>query len=505
MLSRLIQRCALAICLGLLAGIAVHGFWPITPMSFWIPLSIVCIGACLRHPIIVAVCAGLVLGMLRFDLMLPSASDDLLSAVGGTVTIEGVVQKTRAYDALLRIDRLDGMPATSRSFVAFAKPSAREGERWRVSCRLERSGEGAKVSDRMDRRDHVFARCRGSVSAIKRDDAPRFFLPGILARWRLTISKRITSLFPGDQGALLAGILYGDRGLSQAANSAFRASGMTHLIAVSGSNIAIVVSLFVPVFLLLGYRRPWAILFSGIAILLFTLFVGASASVIRAAIMGWLAILARVFGRKASATRLLLVAGSLMAFVDPYALLYDAGFALSFLATWGLIAWARPIADRLWFVPKAFSLSEMISTTLAATFATFPYSSWAFGSLSLAGLLTNVFAIPLTAFVMLWGAIAVLFGPLIPWLVLPAQGGLALLLWIAKIGSSYPMLQIGWRMPWWACSALYFFGFSVWRWRLRWSRSPVEDRIDLWTMSAGTEAVSTRYLTSRSEDLCKKP
>lgn len=477
----MVQRCAVAFCLGLFAGIAVHGFWPTTPMSLWIPLSIVCIGACLRYPIVVALCAGIVMAFVRFDLMLPSASDNLLSVVGGTVTIEGTVQKARSYDALLRIDRLDDVPATSKAFVAFAKPSAREGERWRVSCRLERSGEGMKVSDRMDRRDRAFVRCRGSLSAVKLEDAPHFFLPGILARWRLAISKRIAVSFPGDQGALLAGILYGDRGLSQGANNAFRASGMTHLIAVSGSNIAIVVSLFVPIFLFLGYRRPWAIILSGVAIFLFALFVGAGASVIRAAIMGWLAILARVFGRKASATRLLLVAGSIMIFIDPYALLYDAGFALSFLATWGLIAWARPISERLRFIPKTFSLSEMVSTTLAATFATFPYSSWAFGSLSLAGLLTNVFAIPLTAFVMLWGAIAVLFGSLIPWLALPAKGGLVLLLRIADIGSSYPFLQIGWRMPWWACGGCYLLGLGLWKWRSSHSTLPAEDRIDMWS------------------------
>jgi competence protein ComEC len=310
-------------------------------------------------------------------------------------------------------------------------------------------------------------------------------------------------MFPGDPGALLSGILYGDRGLSQQANAAFRASGMTHLIAVSGSNIAIVVSLFVPVLLLFGYRRPWAILLSGIGIILFTLFVGADASVIRAAIMGWLAILARVFGRRPSAARLLLIAGSVMAFCDPYALIYDAGFALSFLATWGLIAWARPIADGLPFIPKTFGLSEMISTTLAATLATFPYSSWAFGSLSIAGLLTNVFAIPLTAFVMLWGTIAILFGGVLPWIMLPAQGGLALLLRIADIGSSYPALQIGWRMPWWACATCYLAGFLSWRYAIGRMRMSTETRVDIWS-HVDNEGLSTKHVTSMWRSPSKK-
>lgn len=495
MSSFTIQRRAVACCLGLLAGIAIHGCWPVSPMSFWIPVAIACVGLCIRHDFIVGFCLALALGFVRFDLMLPSSSDALLSRTGGLVMIEGVIQKARSYDALLHIDRIEGSPAASRSFVAFAKPFAKEGERWRVSCRLEKSGEGSEMRDRMDRRDRVFARCRGSVSAIKLHDAPSLFLPAILTRWRIAISQRITCLFPGDQGALLSGILYGDRGLSQEANAAFRAAGMTHLIAVSGSNIAIVVGLFVPFFLLLGYRRPWAIVLSGAAIFLFTIFVGASASVIRAAIMGWLAILGRVFGRKASATRLLLIAGSLMAFFDPYALLYDAGFALSFLATWGLIAWAQPIADALTRVPKVFGLREMISTTLAATFATFPFSSWAFGTISLAGLLTNVFAIPLTAFVMLWGAIGVVLGGLMPWLIFPASGGLRLLLWIANLGSSYPILQIAWRMPWWMCAACYVCGLLWWRRRLKQQPSAGEDRMDVWSKIGDNSHVSTSNMT----------
>jgi competence protein ComEC len=267
---------------------------------------------------------------------------------------------------------------------------------------------------------------------------------------------------PGDEGALLAGILYGDRGLSKESADAFRHAGMTHLIAVSGSNISIVVGLFVPVFVALGYRRRSAILLSGGGIFLFTLFAGASASVVRAAIMGWIALLARFVGRKANAMHLLLLAGSIMVAFDPWALAFDAGFALSFLATWGLIAWSSDIADMLPWIPKTFGLRDIVGTTMAATLTTAPYLLWAFQSTSLAGLVTNLFAIPLVGFAMAAGAFALVFGPWIPWFSLPALGCLKAMLIIAEFSMRFPWLQVSLQLPTWGLFLCYAGIVAFW-------------------------------------------
>jgi competence protein ComEC len=197
-----------------------------------------------------------------------------------------------------------------------------------------------------------------------------------LLAWRQTLTWRIQRLLPGDAGALLSGILYGERNLAEDTAAIFRTAGMTHLIAVSGSNIALVVSLFVPLFLALGYRRKPAIILAGVAVTTFVLFVGAEASVVRAAIMGWLALLARVFGRKAATGRLLIIAATAIVLFDPWALAFDAGFALSFLATWGLLSWAGRVQQKLTWLPEACGLREAFSTTLAATLITTPYSLW---------------------------------------------------------------------------------------------------------------------------------
>jgi competence protein ComEC len=285
----------------------------------------------------------------------------------------------------------------------------------------------------------------------------------LLVKWRGVISRHIRSIMPGDEGALLAGMLYGERGLSAEAATSFRNAGMTHIIAVSGSNITIIVTALVPVMLALGYRRRAAHVLSGAGILTFVLFVGASASVVRAAIMGWIALLARVFGRKADATRLLVIAAACIVLFDPWALAYDAGFALSFLATWGLIAWSRPLAGYLSWIPEHFGLREIAATTMSATLVTAPYSLWAFQQTSLAGLVTNLFALPLVEFVMLWGAIALAVATLIPWIVLPSQGALRVMLAVAYASNALPWLRFTLSLPTWGLFLIYGILVLVWK------------------------------------------
>ena len=343
-------------------------------------------------------------GVWRFDLTLPGTDDDVTSRVGSAVTLAGRVTDVRAYDAVITVKTADGRAAWTRSRVSVAGRGRVVGETVSVSCALAPDQKADARSTLFEMRQGIFARCRGAARVTRVKSPSSWDVAALLFRWREIMSRRVRSVLPGDEGALLAGILYGERGLSRAANLSFRNAGMTHLIAVSGSNITLIVSFFVPLFILLGYRRKSAIILSGLGILLFVLFVGAQASVVRAALMGWLALLARVFGRKAEAMRLLAIAAAIIVIFDPWALAFDAGFALSFLATWGLIAWARPIAEHLKWIPETFGLREVVATTVAATLTTTPYMS-ALGT-TLAGLVTNLFAIPLVGFTTLLGAIA---------------------------------------------------------------------------------------------------
>ena len=435
---------------GFLVGVLAHAGSPFARVDSFIvsTTAVVAIGFILFMPRawrigLTAVLVGLFIGFFRFDLTIPTKNPQ--------VPFEGMVVGVGKYDVRIR-DSASGIS------VKHASTRYRLGERVRVACKELVPLDTQETYASFDARRGVWFHCAGA-SVIRQGQGHGWNAHQALLRWRQTLTWRIQRLLPGDAGALLSGILYGERTLSADASATFRSAGMTHLIAVSGSNIALVASLFVPFFLAIGYRRKPSIVLAGVAIIAFVLFVGAEASVVRAAIMGWLALLARVFGRKASAGRLLIVAATIIVFFDPWALAFDAGFALSFLATGGLLSWARPFQERCTWIPTWFGLREAFATTLAATIVTTPYSLWAFGQVSLAGLLTNLLAIPLVGLAMLWGAVALIIGTIIPWFTLPAQGALEAILLISRLAELLPWLHVSFMVPTWGLFLLY-----AWLW-----------------------------------------
>lgn len=452
---------------GFLAGVLIHAVTPLERAPVWAPLSCVVAAFLIRHRIVMLVLLACAIGLWRFDVTLPDDSDGLYRRRGESVELVGRIRSKRSYDAILDVSELNGAPVQSRSYVHFSTQGKwlSVGEEWRVKCRIEENEKSDPRYRLWDARKGIFLRCRGSTTIMRTAPEKPWDVTAVLAKWRERISRRIRTILPGDEGALLAGVLYGERSLSREANEAFRFAGMTHLIAVSGSNITLVVSLFVPFLLLIGYRRKSAIVLSGAGILLFTLFVGAEASVVRAAIMGWLAILARAFGRKPNVTHLLLLAGTIMVLFDPWALAFDAGFALSFLATWGLIAWSEPLSRSLRWIPNAASIRDIIATTTSATFVTAPYLLWAFEEMSLAGLFTNLFAIPLVGFAMAWGTVAVTFGEILSFVSLPATGSLRIMLLIADVSNRFPFLNVTYHLP--TCGLFFSYAFLFFVWKLR--------------------------------------
>jgi len=253
------------------------------------------------------------------------------------------------------------------------------------------------------------------IPTIRRIDNHSFLVrkadeSSLFARMRKTLTSRIHAAMPAAEAGLLAGILYGDDDLSTEMRNAFRSAGLTHIIAVSGSNVTVVVQFVSLAALSLGFRRRRAFWITTGILIAFVGFVGFSASVARAAFMGWLVLAARETGRLTDPWRLLLVAATALLLIDPWQLRYDIGFALSFLAMWGLLAWA-PIFERiLVWLPKRFEMRSSAAMTIAATITTAPYVAWMFGRVPFAGLLTNVVVLPLLPFVMGWGALAALWG-----------------------------------------------------------------------------------------------
>ena len=162
----------------------------------------------------------------------------------------------------------------------------------------------------------------------------------------------------------------------------------------------------------------------------------------RAAIMGGLLILARHEGRNYRITNAIIFAGAVMLFFNPYLLRYDAGFQLSFLATFGLV-YLLPYFEK-WFagLPNFLSFRDNLAATLSAQIATFPVIFFSFGSVSLIAPLANVLILPFIPLTMLFGFLAGIVGfvslNLTYIFVFPAWFLLSYQIWLVKLLSLLP-------------------------------------------------------------------
>ena len=285
----------------------------------------------------------------------------------------------------------------------------------------------------------------------------------LLSQGRQAITATANRLFPPDEAGLLTGVLYGDRGLPKEVKDQFRRAGLMHIIAVSGSNVTIVVVMVMAALSAFHLSRRRSFVAISIALVAFVLFVGPSASVIRAAIMGWLIEFAPLVGRVPRPSRLLLVSAVVFSFWHPWSLMFDASFALSFLAMWGLLTFSRAFSERLQKRVTNDFLRETVSMSLGATMMTLPYSAWAFGQLTFWSVVTSLVALPLVPWITVTGALALAL-PFIPFIALPARGFLQILLWIGRWPDAIPVgvwSNVSTPFSW--MIAIYFIWFVIWR------------------------------------------
>lgn len=237
---------------------------------------------------------------------------------------------------------------------------------------------------------------------------------------RQKISDTITRMFPHRSGALLSGILMGSKAsFSPSFLTDLQTTGLTHIIALSGFNITILIA-FVAGILLRRAGRYARFACSVAAIVAFILLVGPSASVIRAAAMGIITLLALTVGRRADPLNMLLLAVVMMTAYQPSWLFVDLGFQLSFLATLGIVLFI-PISQA--FIPKKKATAiivEGLCTTLAAQLMTFPILLWNFGTVSFIAPLTNILIVCTIPSIMLLGGLVITIN-VIPGLGLLAQ------------------------------------------------------------------------------------
>jgi len=253
-----------------------------------------------------------------------------------------------------------------------------------------------------------------------------WFLDKLLAV-KNKFENSINKILMEPQSSFLAGLLLGEkRGLPPDLMANFSRTGTTHIIALSGYNITIIAVTLISLFNFFMLRRRLAFWLALATITLFVLMTGAAASVVRAAIMGILVLLAQQVGRLYSIRNALVFAGAVMVYLSPKVLVFDLGFQLSFGATLGLIyispilqAWLEPkeddsslaqITGKKKFVESMGSLRSILIATLAAQIAVLPLLVINFGQLSLIAPVANLLILPFIPATMLLGFLGALGG-----------------------------------------------------------------------------------------------
>lgn len=220
-------------------------------------------------------------------------------------------------------------------------------------------------------------------------------LLGAIFRGKQKFVEVIEYALPEPHAGLGEGMLLGiKRALGKDLEDTFRETGIIHIVVLSGYNIMIVVECLL--FFLSFFFFPRTRMIVGIAgIILFALLVGLSATVVRASVMAGLLLVARGTGRIYTALRALILAGIIMLIHNPYLLVHDPGFQLSFLATLGLILFSPHVEKHLTLVPEKFGLRMVTTATIATQIAVLPLLLYQMGMVSLVSIFVNILVLPM--------------------------------------------------------------------------------------------------------------
>ncbi len=420
------------VIVALAAALALGARWA-APVPLWTALVLAVVALVNRHPVLIVV-AGLLMGSTLAARSWAGLESTGSSAVADEVTL--VTDPVRAMGAVRAEVRLDGhrydIWARGKPGVALEARSA--GERvvlrgqtnavepnsWRASRHLH----GRIVVD------EVVAWSPGNLASRLANG-----FRGVLMRGARQLPERLRPLF--------GGFVLGDtRGQDPLVAEDFRQAGLSHLLVVSGSNVAFVLVVMSPLLARLGLRSRLAVTI--LVLVFFALVTRMEPSVLRATVMAGLAAAGTMLGRPQTSVRLLASAIVVLLLVDPL-LVESMGFALSVAACVGIVFLARPISDAL---PGPRGLAHALGVTLGAQLGVSPVLLQLTNGVPVVTLVANLLTQPVAGFVMGWGMAAGIVAGLAPrWLAavlhLPTATGLWWINSVARWSAAAPLGRLG--------------------------------------------------------------
>lgn len=359
---------------------------------------------------------------------------------GRQVTLEGVIVSNPETEGgytnfLVSVQKIGRLKLTTPAY-----PTFEYGDEILFSGKI-------KEIDPLYRRALEKDRIRGTVGFPKievLDSSKGSAMYRFLYRVRNSMVEGMYRVFPAREAALASGLVVGDTsGFSDSFKSDMKASGTTHLTALSGYNIMVVVSIIGTIFSFF-LRRMGTFFATVIFVIGFVLATGGEASAVRAAIMASVLLVGGQVGRVYSARNAIALAGLLMVLVNPKVLVFDLGFQLSFLALIGITYLAPAMLAFLKVKTgrdETLSFGGVFLATIAAQLMVLPVVSMWIGSFPLFSVVPNILIAPLVPISMtvsfissiltqVFGYAGIVFG----WLGYPVLRGIV---WIIETSARY--------------------------------------------------------------------
>ena len=409
--------------------------------------------------LVAAVLAAVSLGMLRADYVLQQeAAETVPLYVGQEVTLTGRVsgdpdRRETSLHVVVDVQKVGDQKASGKVLALLQRD-----EKVSYGDTVELRGVLALPKTFETDTGHTFdypgyLRAQGISTELPKaelmGDVPAGTSPmSVLFNLKHSFESSLEKLFVEPDASLLEGILLGEKsGIPKDLTQAFIASGLVHVVVLSGYNITIVSD---GIFRALAFLpRTMSLGVGGFVMILFALMTGAGATTIRALMMALVGLLGRYLRRPTEALRALALAGASMVLWNPESLLHDTSFILSVLATFGLIT-LSPWVEGYLSCLKIFrggrwgGVRATAASTIAVQIFTLPALLYFSGVLSFLSVPANILGLPLVPEAMFFGFVAGLLGFISPVLgFIPALLSDMILKWMMLVANTAASIPFG--------------------------------------------------------------
>ena len=307
---------------------------------------------------------------------------------GKNVSISGTVMSQEKSNTYLFHSKRGGMGNSLIRFNTY--PVLHVGQ----TCKIYGKVVQPKVFEDFDYRKYLFR--KGIYSIIEVQEYECNGVGNIFLESRYTLERVVEKALPEPEASLLIGVMFGSkRVFEKDFNDALNKSGVSHVIAASGYNVALVAQGIN--FIMKSRVGKVSTMIKILCIWIFSIFSGLSSSLVRASTMSSISLFANLFGREGNKGGALVLCATVLILINPF-LIYDVGFLFSFASVVGLI-----------YFPKCFEslkskfVKENVLPTLTCILFTLPISVMFFGKVSIISLISNIVILPIIGSTIFWG------------------------------------------------------------------------------------------------------